>query len=168
MKLNAGEKAPEEVNVFIEIPAGSSVKYEYDKEGEVLRVDRFLYTSMVYPMNYGYVPGTLEADGDPIDVLVITNQPLVSNCVITARPIGVLHMEDEKGVDEKIIAVPKDKLDPSFAGIKDITDLPEPIKNKLKHFFDHMKELEPNKWVKTTGFGSAADAKARIKGTIKQ
>ncbi|QKR00515.1 inorganic diphosphatase [Metallosphaera tengchongensis] len=162
MKLGPGKKAPELVNVLIEIPSGSNIKYEYDEEEDVIKVDRVLYTSMVYPFNYGFVPGTLEEDGDPIDVLVITNYPLMPGTVIEARPVGVVHMKDEEGTDEKIVAVPKDKTDPTFSRIKDINDLEEPVKNKIVHFFEHYKELEPGKWVKIEGWGSAAEAKQKI------
>ncbi|BCU69023.1 inorganic diphosphatase [Stygiolobus caldivivus] len=168
MKMGPGKKAPEEVNVLIEIPMGSNIKYEYDEEEEVVKVDRVLYTSMVYPFNYGFVPGTLEEDGDPIDVLVITSYPILPGTAIEARPIGMLYMRDEEGEDAKIIAVPKDKIDPSYSNVRDIIDLPEAVKNKIMHFFEHYKELEPGKWVKVSGWGSANEAKARISGAIKR
>lgn len=166
MNLSPGKNAPELVNVFIEIPMNSNIKYELDKESGVLKVDRILYTSMNYPFNYGFVPGTLAEDGDPIDVLVISRQPFQAGTVIEVRPIGVLYMEDEEGKDEKIIGVPKDKVDPSFSSLKDIRDLSEAEKNKIKHFFEHYKELEPNKWVKVTGWGSAEEAKKMIKASL--
>lgn len=168
MKMGPGKKAPDEVNVLIEIPMGSNIKYEYDEEEDVVKVDRVLYTSMMYPFNYGFIPGTLEEDGDPIDVLVITSYPITPGTAIEVRPIGILYMRDEEGEDAKIIAVPKDKIDPSYSNIRDIIDLPEAVKNKIVHFFEHYKELEPGKWVKVSGWGSANEAKARINAAIKR
>jgi inorganic pyrophosphatase len=168
MKMGPGKKAPDEVNVLIEIPMGSNIKYEYDEEEDVVKVDRVLYTSMMYPFNYGFVPGTLEEDGDPIDVLVITSYPIMPGTAIEARPVGILYMRDEEGEDAKIIAVPKDKIDPSYSNIRDIIDLPEAVKNKIVHFFEHYKELEPGKWVKVSGWGSTNEAKARINAAIKR
>lgn len=147
-KLDAGKKSPEEVNVFIEIPQGSSIKYELDKETNVIMVDRFSYTAMFYPFNYGFIPGTSAEDGDPVDVLVISTYPVHPGTVIPSRPIGMLEMEDEAGIDTKILAVPTIKVDPFFAKINDISDIDEVTKNKIKHFFNHYKELEPGKWVK--------------------
>jgi len=151
-KLDAGKKSPEEVNVFIEIPQGSSIKYELDKETNVIMVDRFSYTAMFYPFNYGFIPGTSAEDGDPVDVLVISTYPVHPGTVIPSRPIGMLEMEDEAGIDTKILAVPTVKVDPFFAKINDISDIDEVTKNKIKHFFNHYKELEPGKWVKTKDF----------------
>ncbi|MEJ2771324.1 MULTISPECIES: inorganic diphosphatase [unclassified Stygiolobus] len=168
MKMGPGKKAPDEVNVLIEIPMGSNIKYEYDEEEDVVKVDRVLYTSMMYPFNYGFVPGTLEEDGDPIDVLVITSYPIMPGTAIEARPVGILYMRDEEGEDAKIIAVPKDKIDPGYSNIRDIIDLPEAVKNKIVHFFEHYKELEPGKWVKVSGWGSTNEAKARINAAIKR
>ncbi|MCG3108413.1 Inorganic pyrophosphatase [Metallosphaera sp. J1] len=168
MNLGPGKKAPDIVNVLVEIPSGSNIKYEYDEEEGVIKVDRVLYTSMVYPFNYGFVPGTLEEDGDPIDVLVLTNYPLLPGTVIEARPVGVIHMKDEEGVDEKIIAVPKEKTDPTFARIKDVNDIDDATKNKIVHFFEHYKELEPGKWVKISGWGSASEAKEKIAKAIER
>jgi inorganic pyrophosphatase len=168
MKMGPGKKAPDEVNVVIEIPMGSSIKYEYDEEEDVVKVDRVLYTSMMYPFNYGFVPGTLGEDGDPIDVLVITSYPIMPGTAIEVRPVGILYMRDEEGEDAKIIAVPKDKIDPSYSNIRDIIDLPEAVKNKIVHFFEHYKELEPGKWVKVSGWGSTNEAKARINAAIKR
>lgn len=168
MKVGPGKNAPDTVNVFVEIPMGSNIKYEYDEEEEVVKVDRILYTSMFYPFNYGFVPGTLGEDGDPIDVLIISNYSFYPGTVIEARPIGMLYMRDEEGEDEKIIAVPKDKIDPSFSTIRDIEDLPQPIKDKINHFFDHYKELEPGKWVKTSGWATVSVAKEKIKEAIER
>ncbi len=165
-KISAGKNPPEEINVVIEIPAGSAVKYELDKESGAIFVDRFLYTAMVYPFNYGFIPGTKADDGDPVDVLVMSNLPVVPGAVIRARPIGVLIMEDESGRDEKILAVPVKKLDPSFESIKSVEDLPEALKAKIKHFFEHYKELEPGKWVKVTGWEGPEKAKEIIKKAL--
>ncbi|WFO75285.1 inorganic diphosphatase [Desulfurococcaceae archaeon MEX13E-LK6-19] len=167
-KLGPGEKAPEIINVVIEIPMNSYIKYEVDKETGVIKVDRILYTAMHYPFNYGFVPGTLEEDGDPVDVLVVGYEPLSPGVVIEAKPIGILEMEDEEGPDAKIVAVPKDKIDPRFKNINDINDLPEAIKNKIKHFFEHYKELEPGKWVKVTGWKGRSEALERIKKAIER
>ncbi|HIQ24103.1 MAG TPA: inorganic diphosphatase [Pyrodictium delaneyi] len=167
-RLGPGEKAPDVVNVFIEIPMGSNVKYEYDAEAGVIKVDRFLYTAMVYPFNYGFIPGTLEEDGDPVDVLIITAQSVLPGTVIEARPIGVLVTEDEEGPDSKIVAVPKDKLDPSFKNVKSIDDLPEVVRERIKHFFEHYKELEPGKWVKVREWLGPEEAKRRIKDAIER
>ena len=168
LKLGPGDEAPEVVNVVIEIPMNSSVKYEVDKEAGVVRVDRFLYTAMYYPFNYGFIPGTKEEDGDPVDVLLISREPVLPGTIIEARPIGLLEMEDEEGFDSKVIAVPKDKLDPQFASIKDINDLPDAIKEKIKHFFEHYKELEPGKWVKVRGWKGAEEAKRKILEAIER
>lgn len=166
--MKAGKNPPEDIYVFIEIPKGSNIKYEFDEEEKVIKVDRILYTAMFYPFNYGYIPGTLEEDGDPLDCLVITYEPLLPGVVINARPIGILITEDEEGIDRKIIAVPTDKIDPRFKNIKDIKDLPESILNQIKHFFEHYKELEPGKWVKVKEFKGVNDAKKVIEEAIKR
>lgn len=166
--LGPGEKAPEIVNVVVEIPMGSSVKYEFDKKACLVKVDRFLYTSMVYPFNYGFIPGTLEEDGDPVDVLVLSREPVVPGSVIEAVPVALLIMEDEAGVDNKVVAVPKAKLDPLYQDIKDVNDLPEIVKSKIKHFFEHYKELEPGKWVKVREWRSASEAREQISKAIER
>jgi len=165
-KIPAGKNPPEEINVFIEIPAGSSVKYELDKDTGTIKVDRFTYTAMVYPFNYGFIPQSHAEDGDPVDVLVISSQPVFPGCVIAARPIGMLEMEDEEGIDTKIIAVPTKKIDPFLAKIEDVEDLDETTKEKIKHFFNHYKELEPGKWVKTRNFLGKDKALAAIKKSL--
>lgn len=147
-KIKVGKNPPEEINVFIEIPKDNNIKYELDKETGVIFVDRFLYTAMSYPFNYGFVPNTLSEDGDPIDVLVLSEHAVMPGVVIPAHVIGMLEMEDEEGIDTKILAVPTVKVDPLFGVYKDITDVPEAIKNKVKHFFENYKTLEPGKWVK--------------------
>lgn len=150
--LKSGKNPPEEINVFIEIPQGSSVKYELDKESGIIFVDRFTYTAMAYPFNYGFIPKTKAEDGDPVDVLVISTYPVFPGTVIPARPIGMLEMEDEAGIDQKILALPLKKVDPFYENIEDISQLPSAVKNLIKHFFEHYKELEPGKWVKTKNF----------------
>ncbi len=162
-KIPAGKNPPEDIFVVIEIPQGSSIKYEVDKESGAVFVDRFLFTAMYYPFNYGFIPNTLAEDGDPTDVLVISSQPVVPGSVIRSRPIGMLEMEDEEGVDTKVIAVPVSKLDLTFEDIKDITDLPQATLDKIKHFFEHYKELEKGKWVKVREFKSVDVALESIK-----
>ncbi len=166
-KISSGKNPPEEINVFVEIPQGSSIKYELDKESGVIMVDRFSYTAMFYPFNYGFVPETSAEDGDPVDVLVISTYPVHPGTVIPSRPIGMLEMEDEEGIDTKILAVPTVKVDPFFADIKDITDIDETTKKKIQHFFNHYKELEPGKWVKTKNFLGKDKAMEAIKKAIK-
>jgi inorganic pyrophosphatase len=152
-KISPSAKAPEEINVIIEIPMNSQpVKYEFDKESGALFVDRFLQTSMLYPCNYGFVPNTLSGDGDPIDVLVVTRLPVAPGVVIKCRPIGVLMMEDESGVDEKILAVPVAKLDKFYDNIKDFNDMPKSFLDQISHFFERYKDLESGKWVKVQGW----------------
>lgn len=160
---------PEEVNVIIEISAGSSpVKYEFDKDSGALFVDRFMTAAMFYPANYGFIPHTLSEDGDPADVLVISQTPIISGAVVAARPIGVLLMEDESGVDEKIIAVPKDKLHPFTKDIKSLDDLPEITLKQISHFFERYKDLEQGKWVKVTGYADKERALEIINNSVKK
>lgn len=166
-KLSAGLKVPEDVFVVVEIPANTSVKYEIEKESGALFVDRFLFTAMYYPFNYGFIPKTLADDGDAVDVLVIGNQPVFPGSVMRTRPIGMLVMEDEAGMDEKVIAVPVSKLDSSFEKIKDVSDLPQLTKDKIKHFFEHYKDLEPGKWVKLKDWKGAQEAKDYISKAVK-
>jgi len=167
-KISVGDNAPDEINVIIEVSANSlPVKYELDKDSGALIVDRFLYTPMHYPVNYGFVPHTLSDDGDPIDVLVLAPFPIVPGAVIAARPIGVLMMEDEAGMDEKILAVPKKKLAPDYNDVESYKDLPAGICDKIGHFFERYKDLEKGKWVKVTGWEDAAKAKELIKLAMK-
>jgi len=167
-KLKPGKKPPEDIFVVVEIPANSSVKYELDKESGAVFVDRFLFTAMHYPFNYGFMPKTLAEDGDPVDVLVISREPVVPGSVIRARPIGMLIMEDEAGKDEKVIAVPVSKLDPEYEKIKDVKDLPEILRRRIKHFFEHYKELEPGKWVKLKEWKGAREAMGYIKKAMER
>ncbi len=161
--IPAGKNIPEEINVIIEIPANSDpVKYEVDKDTGALMVDRFMATPMFYPCNYGYIPNTLSEDGDPLDVLVVTPYPLINGSVIKARPVGVLQMEDESGVDAKLIAVPADKLSVIYREIKEAKELPALLLQQIEHFFEHYKDLEKGKWVKITGWADSATAKAEV------
>jgi len=167
-KIPAGKNPPDDIYVVIEIPQGSGIKYEVDKESGAVFVDRFLYTAMYYPFNYGFIPNTLAEDGDPTDVLVISSEPVVPGSVIRSRPIGMLEMEDEEGIDTKIIAVPVSKLDRTFDHIKEVEDLPQAVLDKIKHFFEHYKELEPGKWVKVKSFKDSQSAKEDIKRAIER
>lgn len=166
MRLDAiepGNQPPEDINVIIEVPIGGEpIKYEMDKASGALVVDRFLYTPMRYPGNYGFVPHTLSRDGDPIDVLVCNTRAIVPGAIVNCRPVGVLEMEDDGGGDEKIIAVPSAKLTKRYDAIKSFTDLPEIFIEQIQHFFAHYKDLEAGKWVKINRWGDAAEAKARI------
>jgi len=166
-KLSVGKNPPNEVNVFVEIPQGSSIKYEIDKKTGVIMVDRFNFTAMSYPFNYGFIPSTNAEDGDAVDVLVISSYPVAPGCMIPSRPIGMLEMEDEEGIDTKILAVPTKKVDPFYAHIENIDDIDEATKNKIKHFFDHYKELEKGKWVKTKNFLGKEDAYKSIQAGMK-
>ncbi len=172
MRIDAiaiGKNPPEDVNVIIEVPVGGQpIKYEMDKEAGTLVVDRFLYTPMTYPGNYGFVPHTLSEDGDPIDVLVCNTRPLMPGCVINVRPIGVLVMEDDGGKDEKIIAVPVPKLTRRYENVFNHTDLPEITLKQIEHFFEHYKDLEPGKWVKIGGWRDAAAAGEMIVEAIER
>lgn len=168
-KISYGKKAPEEINVIIEITSNSHpVKYEIDKDSGALFVDRFIQASMNYPCNYGFVPNTLSDDGDPIDVLVVVDMPLVPGCVIPVRPIGVLLMEDESGFDEKILAVPTKKAHPFYKNINSYKDLPEIFIDKIEHFFKYYKALEKDKWVKITGWKDETIAKELIVAAIER
>lgn len=167
-KISAGKNPPSNVNVIIEVPMGAlPVKYEMDKDSGALFVDRFLATPMFYPCNYGFIPQTLSGDGDPADVLVVGQFPLVAGSVIAVRPVGVLLMEDEGGQDEKIIAVPVSKLTKLYDNVKSLDDLPENLIAQIKHFFEHYKDLEAGKWVKVVGFGDTAKAESLILEAIE-
>ena len=167
--IKIGKNPPLDVNVIIEIPLGGQpIKYELDKEAGTLVVDRFLYTPMSYPGNYGFVPHTLSEDGDPIDVLVCNTRPLVPGCVINVRPIGVLVMEDNAGHDEKIIAVPSPHLTKRYENVLNYTDLPQITLDQVSHFFEHYKDLEPGKWVKIGGWHDSARAKQMITEAIER
>jgi inorganic pyrophosphatase len=172
MNLDAipiGINPPEDVNVVVEVGVGGEpIKYEMNKAAGTLFVDRFLHTPMRYPGNYGFVPHTLSADGDPIDVLVANTRPIVPGAVINVRPVGVLKMEDDGGGDEKIIAVPSPKLTKRYLHVTNYTDLPEITLEQIQHFFEHYKDLEPGKWVKIAGWGDAAEARQLILDAIER
>ena len=164
--LGPGE-LPDKVNVYIEIPDGSSVKYELDKESGLLFADRFVHGALFYPINYGFIPGTDAEDGDCVDVLVIASYALHPGTVVKCRILGLLEMEDEEGIDTKIIAVPTVKIDPFMAEIQSIDDIPAMKKEQIKNFFDRYKDLEPNKWVKTRNFLGKDEAVEEIKKCMK-
>jgi len=166
-RVPSGKDLPHDINVIIEIPAHSDpVKYEVDKETGAMFVDRFMTAAMYYPCNYGYIPHTLSDDGDPADVLVVTPIPLISGSVIRCRAVGILNMDDEAGGDAKIIAVPHDKLSTLYRNVKEATDLPELLLAQIGHFFEHYKDLEPNKWVKVIGWDNAEAARTEITASV--
>lgn len=167
-KIPVGENPPTDINVIIEVPLGGEpIKYEMDKNSGAMFVDRFLYTAMRYPCNYGFVPHTLSDDGDPTDVLVVGNRALMPGSVIRARPIGVLMMEDEAGFDEKIVAVPHGKLTKYYDNIQSYEDLPQILLDRISHFFEHYKDLEKEKWVKIVGWEGREKAGELISAAIK-
>lgn len=167
-EVPSGEDPPESINVIVEIPSGSSVKYEVDKETGVVFVDRFLSTATHYPFNYGFIPQTREEDGDPLDVLVLTQLSVYPNSVIRSRPIGLLLTEDEHGQDAKIIAAPAKSIDPYYEDIDDLEQIPMFMRNQIEHFFKHYKELEPTKFVKIVRWEPKEAAKKRIKTAISR
>jgi inorganic pyrophosphatase len=167
--ISIGRNPPEEVNVVVEVPVGGEpIKYEMDKAAGTLVVDRFLYTSMRYPGNYGFIPHTLSDDGDPCDVLIANQRGIVPGAVIAVRPVGVLKMQDEAGGDEKIIAVPVPRLTRRYERIHNYLDLPDITIKQIEHFFEHYKDLESNKWVKVIGWGDAEEAKRLIVQAIER
>ena len=167
--IQIGHSPPDDVNVIVEVPVGGEpIKYELDKASGTLVVDRFLYTPMRYPGNYGFVPHTLSADGDPIDVLVCNTRAIAPGAVMNCRPVGVLIMEDDGGGDEKILAVPSAKLTKRYEKVVNYPDLPEITLNQIKHFFEHYKDLEPDKWVKIQRWGDVDEAKAMIWQAIER
>jgi inorganic pyrophosphatase len=167
--ISIGANPPEDVNVIIEVPVGGQpIKYEMDKEAGTLVVDRFLYTPMTYPGNYGFIPHTLCGDGDPLDVLVCNTRPLLPGCVVSVRPIGFLVMEDNAGRDEKVIAVPSPHITRRYEKVTDYTHLPEITLQQVQHFFEHYKDLEPGKWVRLGGWHGAADARQLILDSIER
>ena len=166
MRLEAvsiGKNPPHDVNVVIEVPIGGEpIKYEMDKEAGALVVDRFLYTAMRYPGNYGFVPHTLSGDGDPCDVIVANTRAIIPGAIMNCRLVGVLLMEDEAGGDEKLIAVPSSKLTMRYDKVENYTDLPAITLKQIEHFFEHYKDLEPGKWVKITRWGDTAEARRMV------
>ncbi len=168
-KLPPGRNPPHEINVLIEVPLRSDpIKYEFDKDTGCIFVDRYLYTTMFYPCNYGFVPQTLADDGDPIDVMVAGRMPVIPGAILRARPIGVLLMEDEAGGDEKILAVPIDKITQINKNVRTYKDLPEIDLARIAHFFEHYKDLEPNKWVKVLGWDGPEKAQELIMASIER
>jgi len=167
--LPIGKDVPNDFNVVIEIPARApGIKYELDKDSGAVVVDRFMSTPMHYPCNYGFIPKTLSDDGDPVDVLVVTPYPLMPGVVVRCRPLGILHMEDEAGMDAKLVAVPVSKLTPIYDKVQTVDDLPDLLPKMIQHFFEHYKDLEPNKWVKVTGWGNLEDAKQEIQAGVSR
>ncbi len=164
--FSTGKNPPDDINVVIEIPQGSSVKYEVDKETGAIVVDRVLFTPMSYPAAYGFIPGTLADDGDPADALVLIPATVVPGAVIRCRPIGVLLMDDEAGSDEKIICVPHDKVHPIHNEVATVDDLPKIVRQTIEHFFETYKDLEPGKWVKIRGWGTLDEARSLITAAI--
>lgn len=162
-KIDAGQNVPKDINVVVEIPTqGDPVKYEVDKKTGAMFVDRFMSAAMYYPCNYGYIPKTLSEDGDPVDVLVISPFPLLTGSVIRSRPVGMLKMQDESGLDAKILAVPANKLSPLYHKVNDIGDVCPQLLKTISHFFEHYKDLENGKWVKIEGWVGVKEAEAEI------
>jgi inorganic pyrophosphatase len=167
--VTAGPNPPKDIHAVIEIPLGGvPVKYEIDKVSGALYVDRFLHTAMFYPGNYGFIPHTLSEDGDPVDVLVVSQVPVVPGAIIRCRPVGALIMQDEAGGDEKILAVPVDKLNPFYTDIRDYRDLPPIMCEQIAHFFQHYKDLEKGKWAKVAEWRDAADAQKLVMDGIER
>lgn len=167
-QIPAGKNPPEDIFVAIEIPANSSpVKYEIDKDMDAVLVDRFMATPMFYPANYGFIPNTLADDGDPLDALVVAPYPVMPGSIIRCRPVGVLNMEDEAGEDAKLVCVPHDKLTTAYKDVKDVEDIPELLKEQIKHFFENYKTLEAGKWVKVRNWDSAEAARKAVEESVK-
>lgn len=170
MRIDAipiGQNPPEDINVIVEVPVGGEpIKYELDKNSGTLFVDRFLYTPMRYPGNYGFVPHTMSEDGDPIDVLICNTRVIVPGAVINCRPIGVLVMEDDAGQDEKILAVPSEHVSQRYNGVQNYSDLPTITTDQIQHFFEHYKDLEADKWVKIGHWGDSVEARRLITEAI--
>lgn len=167
--ISLGKNPPEEVNVIVEVPVGGEpIKYEMDKEAGTMVVDRFLYTSMRYPGNYGFIPHTLSDDGDPTDVIIVSQRHIVPGAVMAVRPVGVLKMVDEAGGDEKIVAVPASHISKRYDKVHDYTDLPSIQIQQIEHFFAHYKDLEDGKWVKTDGWGDHKEAQRMIMEAIER
>jgi inorganic pyrophosphatase len=165
--IPAGRHPPKDVNAVVEIPLGGvPVKYEFDKQSGALYVDRFLHTAMFYPGNYGFIPHTLSEDGDPCDVIVMAQVPVVPGAVIRCRPVGALLMEDEAGKDEKVLAVPVDDLHPFYTGVSSYRDLPAVMLEQIAHFFRHYKDLEKGKWVTIVRWVDTQDAERIIMDAI--
>jgi len=168
-RIPAGKDMPNDFNVVIEISAnGAPIKYEIDKDSNAIFVDRFMGTSMFYPANYGFVPQTLSLDGDPVDVLVVTPFALPSGVVVRCRALGVIKMEDEAGIDAKVVAVPVEKICPMYKAVQKLEDLPELLRSQMVHFFEHYKDLEKGKWVKVQGWGTMEEATQELTDGVKR
>lgn len=169
LTVSCGRDVPNDVNVIIEIPMHAEpVKYEVDKDSGALFVDRFLSTSMLYPINYGYIPQTLSEDGDPVDVMLLTPTPIIHGSVVRARMIGMLRMTDESGIDAKLLAVPVAKLSKDYESIQSYTDLPKSLLARIEHFFTHYKDLEDGKWAKVEGWSNRESAHQEILQSIQR
>ncbi len=162
-RVTSGSDVPNDVNVIVEIPMNAEpIKYEVDKSSGAVFVDRFMSTAMHYPCNYGYIPHTISADGDPVDVLVLSPVPRITGVVVRCRPVGMLNMEDEAGGDAKVLAVPIDKLSSYYRQIQSPRDLPDMVLSQISHFFEHYKDLEAGKWAKVRGWVGPEEAKKEI------
>jgi inorganic pyrophosphatase len=172
MRIDAiaiGDSPPDDINVIVEVPVGGEpIKYELDKAAGTLVVDRFLHTPMRYPGNYGFVPHTMSADGDPVDVLVCNTRAIVPGAVLNCRPVGVLVMEDDGGGDEKVLAVPTTRLTKRYERVANYTDLPDITIEQIQHFFAHYKDLEPGKWVRIHHWGDVDEAREMIRRAIER
>lgn len=166
--LKIGDKAPEEFNVVIEIPQGSAVKYEIDTETGALEVDRFIGSADVYPYNYGFIPETKAPDGDALDVMLISSLPIQPEAIVVARPVAMLEMEDEKGMDDKVICVPITEVDSALSGINDLNDIDMPTQEKIKLFFKYYKDMEQGKWTRVQNFVGRKQAIEAIVTSIEQ
>lgn len=165
--IKAGKRIPEDINVVIEIPMNNQpIKYEFDKNSNMLMVDRFMASNMQYPCNYGFIPNTISNDGDPLDALVVAPAAIQPGVLINCRPVGILKMTDESGADAKIIAVPANELTNSYSNIVDVDDLPELLLKQIEHFFRHYKDLDVGKWVRIDGFDGLSEAKSEIVKSI--
>ena len=168
-RISTGPNPPFDLHAVIEIPVGGvPVKYELDKDSGAVFVDRFLHTAMFYPGNYGFIPHTLSEDGDPCDVMVVGNVPVVPGAVIRCRPVGALLMEDEAGMDEKILAAPIDKLNPFYSNVRNYSDLPPVLIDQIAHFFEHYKDLEKGKWVKVVRWIDSSQAEEMVRAAIER
>lgn len=165
--VSLGKNFPEEINVIIEIPLGSDVKYEIEKDLDLIKVDRFLYSSMAFPFNYGFLPRTLAEDGDPVDIVLLSEKSIFPGILVSAKIIGILEMEDEKGIDYKVIAVPLETVDPVFGKFNDIKEIPNHYLDRIRHFFENYKALELGKWVKLKEFKGKDFGKEYVKKYIK-
>lgn len=160
--ISSGDNLPDEINVIVEVPKNSSNKYEYNEEKGNFELDRIIHSPLFFPFEYGFIPQTLSEDGDALDIVLLATFPSFTGCLVKAVPVGILLMEDEKGVDHKIIAVPSEKIDPHFKGIKDIEDINQHLKKEIEVFFEDYKKLEKDKFVKIKGWEKVEKAKEII------